>query len=147
MDIKDKLSDALKTAMKEQNDVRKKALRMAISSIKLAEVEKGETLEETRVLSILQKEIKTREETIDEAKKADRPEMINELEKEINVIKEFLPQELTDEELENLINQVIDELHADNIKQMGLVMKKCIELAAGRASNDRLSKFIKSKLA
>ena len=147
MNIKEQLTIALKIAMKEQNEIRRNVIRMALSSIKLAEVEKGSELDDARLLAIMQKELKTREETIAEAEKAIRPEMIIALNHEINVIKEFLPAEISDEEIEKIIEQVISETKADSIKQMGLVMKLSIERVAGRASNDRLSKIIKEKLS
>jgi hypothetical protein len=147
MNIKEQLTIALKTAMKEQNEIRKNVIRMALSSIKLAEVEKGSELDDARLLAIMQKELKTREETIAEAEKAIRPEMIITLNHEIDVIKEFLPAEISDDEIEKIIEQVITDTKADSIKQMGLVMKVAIERIAGRASNDRLSKIIKEKLS
>ena len=95
----------------------------------------------------MQKEIKTREETISEAKKLDRFQMISTLESEIEVIREFLPAEMSDEELESIINEIISESKADSIKQMGIVMRTAIEKIAGRASNDRISRFVKEKLS
>jgi len=146
MNMREKLAEDLKSSMKNQDKVRTKVLRMALSSIKLADVEKGEPLEDTRLLSILQKEVKTREETIAEAKKADRGEMIDPLKEEIAVLKDYLPKELTDAELEEIIDEIIRKVNAESIKQMGLVMKESITKVAGRASNDRISKIARSKL-
>ena len=147
MDIKELLTVDLKSSMKNQDKVRTKVIRMVLSSIKLAEIEKGDNLDSARLLSILQKEITTREETIEEAKKADRPEMIISLDKEIEVIKEYLPKELDDQELEKIVDDIISKSNAESIKQMGLVMKESIAEVAGRASNDRISKLIKEKLS
>jgi len=90
--------------------------------------------------------LKTREETIEEAQKADRHEMICVLNEEIEVIREYLPKELDDEELKKIVADAILKVQADSIKQMGLVMKESIVKVAGRATNDRISKLIKSKL-
>ena len=147
MSIKDDLKDALSVAMKTKDDVSKRSLRMALSAIKLAEVAKGEALEEIKIINILQKEVKTKEETIAEATKAERSEMIAPLLEEIEVLKRFLPAELSDMELTKLIEKVISEQRATSIKQMGLVMKTVITQVEGRASNDRISKIIKGKLA
>ena len=147
MNIKDKLNKNLKTAMKEKDKIKTKVIRMSLSSIKLAEVEVGGELEENRILAILQKEIKTREETIAEAEKANRPEMIKELNEEIAAIKEFLPAEIVDEALERIIDEVIAKTKAESIKEMGLVMKESISRVAGRASNDRISKIVREKLS
>lgn len=147
MNIKEQLTTDLKSAMKQQDKIRMKVIRMVLSSIKLAEVEKGEELDSLRLLAILQKEVKTREETIAEAEKAGRPEMISELEQEIDVIKEYLPTEMDDDELEKIIDQVISELNANSIKQMGQVIKEVISRVAGRASNDRISTIVKARLS
>ncbi len=147
MNIKEQLTTDLKSAMKQQDKIRMKVIRMVLSSIKLAEVEKGEELDSLRLLAILQKEVKTREETIAEAEKAGRPEMISELEQEIDVIKEYLPTEMDDDELEKIIDQVISELNANSIKQMGQVIKEVISRVAGRAANDRISTIIKTRLS
>ena len=147
MGIKKDIEKALHTAIIDGDKTSKNALRLALSSIKLAEVEKGESLKDIRILNILQKEIKTREETISEALKADSNEMIDTLENEIKVLKEFLPGELSDNELEKIVKEVIHELNASTIKQMGIVMKSAIEKAQGRASNERISKLVKSILS
>jgi len=151
MGVKEDLVNSLHSAMKEKNDTRKNAIRLALSAIKLAETEKGleknTELDEVKIFSILQKEIKIREETIAEAKKADREGMIEPLSNEIKVIKEFLPSELTEKELTDEIIKVISELHATTIKQMGLVMKTVIERIKGRASNDKISKIVRNLLS
>ena len=146
MELKSRLEDQLKNAMREKDDVRKNALRMALSSIKLAEVEQRKALDEALIISILQKEIKTREETITEARHANRPEMIAPIEAEILVLKEFLPAELSDSELRDLLEKIIDQTGATSIKEMGAVMKAAIAEVAGRASNDRVSKMIRELL-
>ena len=146
MGAKTDLTDALHSAIKEKKDTSKNAIRLALSSIKLAEIEKGEDLEDVEIFSILHKEIKTREETITEAVKAGREGMIVPLDKEIKVLKEFLPSELSDDELTEEINKVISNLNATTIKQMGMVMKVVIENIQGHASNDRISKMTKSLL-
>jgi len=151
MGVKEDLVNSLHSAMKEKNNTRKNAIRLALSAIKLAETEKGleknTELDEVKIFSILQKEIKIREETIAEAKKADREGMIEPLSNEIKVIKEFLPSELTEKELTDEIKKAISELHATTIKQMGLVMKTVIERVQGRASNDRISKIVRNLLS
>jgi len=146
MGAKTDLTDALRAAMREKDDTSKNAIRLALSSIKLAEIEKGEDLEDVEIFSILHKEIKTREETIAEAVNAGREGMIIPLDNEIKVLKAFLPSELTDDELTKEINKVISNLNATTIKQMGMVMKVVIENVQGRASNDRISKITRSLL-
>ena len=150
MGVKTDLKDALRSAMKEKDDTSKNAIRLALSAIKLAETEKGieknQELDDVKIFSILQKEIKIREETISEAEKAEREGMVGPLNKEIKVLKGFLPPELTDDELTEEISKVISDLNATSIKQMGMVMKAFIENVQGRASNDRIGKITRSLL-
>lgn len=150
MGVKTDLTNALRSAMKEKDDTSKNAIRLALSAIKLAETEKGieknQELDDVKIFSILQKEIKIREETISEAEKAEREGMVGPLIKEIKVLKGFLPPELTDDELTEEISKVISDLNATSIKQMGMVMKAVIENVQGRASNDRIGKITRSLL-
>jgi len=147
MGIKTDLTNALLLAMKDKNEVLKNALRLALSSIKLAEVEKGAELDDISIYSILHKEIKTREETIAEAIKAEREEMIKPLNKEIDELKKFLPAEISDDELTDIIKNVISELNAESIKHMGKVMKIVIDRIQGRASNDQIGKKVRNLLS
>ena len=147
MSLKEDLEKSLLSAMKEKNDLRKNALRMALSSIKLAEIESGKALDESMIFSILQKEIRTKEETIAEAEKANRPEMIPPIRSEIEILKEYLPKEMTEEELNILVKKTVSALNATTIKEMGLVMKSVIQEAQGKASNDRISKAVRDLLS
>ena len=150
MGVKTDLTDALRSAIKEKDDTSKNAIRLALSAIKLTETEKGieknQELDDVKIFSILQKEIKIREETISEAEKAEREGMVEPLIKEIKVLKGFLPPELTDDELTEEISKVISDLNATSIKQIGMVMKAVIENVQGRASNDRIGKITRSLL-
>jgi len=147
MNVKQQMENELKNAMKEKDAIKKNALRMALSSIKLAEVESGDELDDARIFAILQKEIKSKEETISEAEKAGREEMTDEIEKEIQVLEEFLPEELSEQELNNMIDEIIIATGAKSIKDMGSVMKEAIQRAEGRASNDKISKMVREKLS
>ena len=146
MSIKIALTEALHKAIKEKDDIGKNAIRLALSSIKRAEVEKGEELDDVSIFGIIQKEIKTRDETIADAIKGDRNEMLPPLEKEIAYLQKFLPSELTDDELNKIVDKAISDNNATSIKQMRIVMKNVIEEVQGRASNDRISKIVKSIL-
>ena len=147
MGLRDLLNEQLKTALKEKNNIRKNSLRMALSSIKNAEIDGQKELDDALIINILQKEIKTREETILEARKANRDDMIDELSAEIEVLQEFLPTPLTDEEMLLMVKRIILENGAESIKDMGKVMKATIQEAGGRATNDKISSFIKEILS
>jgi hypothetical protein len=120
---KETLQADLQSAIRSKDDVRKRTLRLALTKIKLVEVDRRDTLDERTLFGILQKEVKTRQESIEEAKKANREDIITAAKAEIAVIQEYLPQPLTQEELEDLTNQVIQEIGATGPKSMGEVMK------------------------
>ena len=147
MSHKEDLEKSLHAAMKDKDSVRKNALRMALSSIRLAEIESGKELDESMIFSILKKEIRMKEETIMEAEKANRPEMVSPIKSEIEILKEFLPTEMSEEELTTLVKKVVSDLKATTIKEMGMVMKSVIQEAKGKASNDRISKAVKDLLS
>lgn len=146
MNIKEQLETALKDAMRSGDDVRKRTLRMALSAIKLAEVDKGAVLDEGVVLSILQKEVKTRQESIVEAQKANRPALVADTQAEIEVLQIFLPKQLSPEELETLARQVIGELSAAGPVQVGAVMKALMPRLQGRATGDQASQIVRKLL-
>ncbi len=146
MDTKQKLEQALRDAIRTSDDVRKRTIRMVLTNIKLAEVEKGSPLDEVALAGVLQKEIKSRREAILDAQKAHREDLIRDSEDEIAVIETFLPQPLTDEELRAQIQAVIAEVGAAAPGDMGKVMKVLLPRLQGRAANDRVSTMVRQML-
>ena len=146
MTLKSKLETELYNAMRNKDEIKKRTIRMAISNIKLAEIEQKGSLDDSGIMASLYKEIKIRNETIEEAKKGNRESIIKETEAEIAFLKEFLPQELNIEELTDLAKKVILELNASSLKDMGNVMKVMIERVKGQAPNDAISRVIKELL-
>ena len=146
MALKDKLEAELFNALRNKNEIRKRTIRMAISNIKLAEIDQKEILDDSGIMASLYKEIKIRNETIEEAKKGNRDSIIKETEAEIVILKEFLPQGLNDVELNDLSKVVIQELNASSIKDMGNVMKVMIERVKGQAPNDAISRVVRELL-
>ena len=147
MATKKELEKNLLRAIKARDELSKNAIRLAISSIKLAEVEKGEELSESEIFAILRKEIKMREETIAEAEKAYRQDLIMNTKAEIEILIKFLPEELSDQELTELVKKIIMETGASSMKEMGMVIKKVIQEVHGRASNEQISKKVRELLA
>jgi uncharacterized protein YqeY len=103
MDIKTKLENSVKDAMRAGDDVTRGTVRMVLAAIKQVEIDQRVTLDDSAIFGILQKEIKTRREAMDEAGKANRSDLIAENEAEINVLKKFLPEELSEIELMVLV--------------------------------------------
>ena len=146
MSTKSKLENDLKEAMRARDDVKKRTLRMAISAIKLAEIDKQQTLDESALLAILQKEIKTRQETISEAQRGRREELVAEAEAEIEVLKVYLPKPLTRQELEELVRKVIEEVGATSMADMGQVMKTLTPRLEGRATGGEASQVVRQMI-
>jgi uncharacterized protein YqeY len=146
MSTKAKIENELKEAIRSGDAVRKRTLRMALSSIKLAEVERGSQLDESALIAIIHKEIKSRHESIADAERANRPELIADARQEIAVLETFLPQSLTQAELEALAKEVIDEVAATSIRDMGKVMKALMPRLQGRTTGDQASQVVRKHL-
>lgn len=146
MSTKTALESALKEAMRANDDLRKRTIRMALSAIRQLEIDKGVTLDESAVLAILQKEIKSRQESIADARRAGRAEMEAAVHQEIAVLSAFLPQALTPEELEALVQEVIAEVGAKTPREMGQVMKVLTTRLQGRATGDQASQVVRRLL-
>ncbi len=146
MNIQKSLDQAFKEAMKARDDVAKRTLRMVRAAIKNAEIDRGAPLEEAAILAILQKEVKTRRETIAEAQKAGRADMVADTEAEIAVLQKFLPQPLTEAELETLVREAIAEAGAVSPAQMGQVMRLLMPRLQGRADGRQASQMVRRLL-
>lgn len=142
----EKLETELREAMRTGDEVRKRTLRMALSSLKLAAIDKGKPLDEPTILALLQKEIKTRHESIADANQAKRVDLIADIEAEIRVLEGFLPIPLTTEELENFVRIAINEIGATTIRDMGKVMKVLMPRLSGRAEGSTVSKIVQKLL-
>ena len=146
MDIKTQLNESMKDAMKSGDKVRKLTVSMVLAAVKQVEVDKRATLDDLAVTALIQKEIKNRREAIEEAKRANRPDLIAENEAEIKVLEVFLPQAMPAEELRALVQAAIAEVGASAPGDMGKVMKVVMPKVAGRAPNDMISSTVKEML-
>ncbi len=146
MDIKTQLNESVKDAMKSGDEVRKRTLRMVLAAVKQVEVDKQTQLEDLAIVALIQKEIKNRREAIEEAKKANRPDLIEENEVEIKVLEAYLPKAMPAEELRALVQAAIAETGASAPSDMGKVMKIVMPKVAGRAPNDMISSAVKELL-
>jgi uncharacterized protein len=146
MELKTQLENALREAMRSGDDVRKQTIRMALSAIKFTEKEKGEPVSETVVAAILQKEIKSRREAIQDAEKAHRADLVESSNAEIAVLEAFLPKQLSDVELQAMVETAIAETQANGISDMGKVMKVLVPRLQGRAPGDRVSQIVRQIL-
>lgn len=143
MSLKDMLESDLKDALRAGQEVRKSTIRMIIASIKLAQVEKGAALDDSEILSIIQKEIKNRKDAILEAQKVAREDLIVENQTEITILEGYLPKQLSEEELRRIIQDSIESVGCVGMADMGKVMKAVMPKIQGRAPGDLVSRLVR----
>jgi len=146
MDTKGKLEIALKEAMRAGDDVRKRSVRMVLAAVRQVEIDRQIKLDEAAVLSIVQKEIKTRRESVEEARGANRPDIVAATEAEIVVLQAYLPEAMGTDELKALVEAAIVEAGANAPVDMGKVMKLLMPRVAGRAPGDQVSAVVRQLL-
>jgi len=146
MTIKTQLNDSMKDAMKSGDEVRKRTVRMVLAAVKQVEVDKRIELDDMAIMALLQKEIKNRRESLEEAKKANRADLVEANEAEIKVLEVYLPKAMPAEELRALVQAAITETGAASPADMGKVMKLVMPKVAGRAPNDAVSAAVKELL-
>jgi len=146
MNIKIQLNDSMKDAMKSGDEVRKRTVRMVLAAVKQAEVDKRTELDDLTVTNLIQKEVKNRRESLEEAKKANRPDLIEANEAEIKVLEAFLPEAMPADELRAIVQAAIAETGASTPADMGKVMKIVMAKVAGRAPNDMISATVRELL-
>jgi len=144
---KSQLEDDLKQAMRAGDDLRKRTLRMALSAIKLAEVDKRRELEERELLAILRKEVKSRQETLVEARELGREDLAEAAQAEIEILRAYLPQPLKPEEIERIARDTIAEVGATAPQHMGKVMKDLMPRMQGRADGKLVSDIVRRLLS
>jgi len=146
MDIKTKLNDSVKDAMRINDEVRKRTVRMVLAAIKQVEVDKRAEVDNMAVIALIQKEIKNRREALEEAQKANRPDLVENNEAEVKILEVFLPQAMPAEELRAIVQAAITETGAASASDMGKVMKIVMGKVAGRAPNDMISQMVRELL-
>ena len=146
MDTKEKLELALKDAMKAGDDVRKRTIRMVVAAVRQIEIDRQTKLDEDAVLAVIQKEIKTRRDDVEEARRANRADIIADTEAEIAVLHGYLPQALTAEELNALVREAISEAGAATPADMGKVMKVLMPKVGARAPGSQVSAAVREQL-
>lgn len=146
MSIKEQLENDIKEAIRDKDELRKRTLRLTLTEIRLAEVEKGGELDDQALMALLQKQIKSRHESIADAERAGRSNLIEEVKAEIGVLEAYLPKQLSAQELEQMARQAIAEAGATSPREMGQVMKILIPRLQGRASGNEASQVVRTLL-
>lgn len=144
--LNDRIKEAMKDAMRAKEKARLSTIRLILSAIKQVEVDTRTELDDTAILAILDKMVKQRRESIKQYEDAGRQELADVEQAEIEVLQEFLPKPLTDDEIAELIEQAISSTGAESIKDMGKVMGILKPQLQGRADMGQVSGKIKSRL-
>ena len=147
MDTQKQLELDFKEALRSGDELRKRTLRLVLSAIKLVEVDKRDSLDDGEVLVILQKEIKSRRESIADAEKAGRSDLIADWEAEINVLEGYLPQSFSEDEIVEMAKDVIAQEEASSLQDMGKVMKVLMPKVQGRADGSLVSQTVRQILS
>ena len=145
--LKERLLEDLKDAMKNKEVNKKNAVQMVRAAILQVEKDKGIEVNDEQILSIISKELKTRKDSLEEYKKANREDLIEKVKEEMEVLEKYLPKQLTDEELEKEIKTIIEKVEAKTMKDMGKVMKEAKEVIGAKADGKRINEVVKKFLA
>ena len=145
--LKEKLLEDLKDAMKTKNVNKKNAVQMVRTAILQIEKDKGIEVSDEQILGIVAKEVKTRKDAIAEYEQANREDLIEKANEEIKALEEYLPKQLTDEELVTEVKKVIEKLNATSMKDMAPVMKEAKATIGAQADGKRINEVVKSLLA
>jgi uncharacterized protein YqeY len=146
-ELKARLTEDMKTALKGGDKARLAAVRLVLAAIKQREVDERVTLDDAQVLHVLEKMLKQRRDSITQYEAAQREDLAAQERYEVGVIEAYLPAQLSDSELDALVAQCISDAGATSPREMGKVMALLKERAAGRADMGALSQRVKAKLA
>ncbi len=141
------IESQLRDAMRERDDARRDALRLILSSLRGAEKELQRELSEDEELQVLQRERKKRIEAAEAFRKGDREEQAEREEAELDVLEEFMPDPLSEEEIEEIVDDAIAEVGATSMRDIGRVMADVMPQIAGRADGSSVSQLVREKLA
>ena len=144
--IRPLIEEAVKASMKSRNKETTSTLRMAMSELKKEEIDKRINLEDEQVIQILQRMIKQRKDSYSQFSDAGRSELAEKEQNEINILSNFLPEQLSEEELSSIVLEVIEETGAEGPQDMGKVMGSLKQRIQGNADMGLVSKIVKEKL-
>lgn len=144
--LKEKLMNDLKLAMKEKNEVRKNTVQMVRAAILQIEKDKGIKVEDEKIIEIIAKEVKGKKDALKDFEKAERADLISQTKEEISILEEYLPKQLTKDEIKVIVQQVIKETGATTIKDMGIVMKESKSKIGAAADGRTINEVVKELL-
>jgi len=147
MNLLDKMKQDLVLAMKEKDKEKLTVLRMVKGAMQLEHINNKKEENEELLIDVVSKQIKMRNESIKEFEKGNREDLINQTQSEINILKEYLPKQLSEEEVDSIINDVFEKVKPTSPKDMGLIMKEATPLLKGKADMKLVSDKIKERIS
>ena len=146
MSLKEKLQEDLKSSMKNKDTIRKSVVTLIRAAIKQHEVDNRVELADDDIIDIISKQLKQRKDSLAEFQKANRDDLVEETKSEIQVLEGYLPQQLSEEELEKIVIETIAEVGATSMKDMGKIMATIKPKTAGRADGRKINELVKKNL-
>lgn len=144
--LKEKLLEDLKECMKNKDVIRKNTIQMVRAAILQVEKDKQIVLDDNQIIDIIAKESKRRKDSLSDYEKSGREDLISQVKEEIEILSEYLPKQLSEEELEKIVKQIIQDENATSMKDMGKVMKAAKEKIGARADGKVINEVVKKIL-
>jgi|SRR3989338_2518317 len=145
--MQDQIQEDLKQAQLGRDEVKVSTLRLLLSEIKNTEIAKGDELSDADIVATIQKEVKKRKEAAEGFRKGNREDQASAEEAELKILEAYLPAQLSNEELTEIVDQAITEIGATQISDMGRVISLVMSKAAGKVDGGRVSSLVKEKLS
>ncbi|WP_313756358.1 GatB/YqeY domain-containing protein [Tissierella sp.] len=143
MSLKEKLMEDLKDSMKSKDTIKKNTITMVRAAIKQKEVDERIEVSEEAILDIISKQLKEKRMAIEDFKKGQRQDLVELTEKEIEILLQYLPKQLSEEEVEEIVIETIKEINATSMKDIGIIMKAVMPKVKGRTDGNIVNKIIK----
>lgn len=147
MNLNDRIMNDLKDAMKNKDSFKLSVIRMVKGAIQLEKINKKRDLNDEEVIDVISKQIKLRKDSINEFEKAGRNDLADTTKKEVEVLNEYMPEQLSSEEVNKIIDEAFAKVNPTSQKDMGLIMKEVTPKVKGKADMGEVSKIIKEKLS
>lgn len=145
--MRERIIKDLMASMKNKEKEKLAVLRMIKGAIQLEEINKKKELDDNEVIAVISKQIKTRRESITEFKKGNREDLVEQAEKEIEILNEYMPEQLSEEEIVKVIDEVFNEVNPQGPSDMGKIMKNITPKLTGKADMSMVSKIVKEKVS
>lgn len=145
--LKENLMNDLKSAMKEKNELKKNTIQMVRAAILQIEKDKQIELDDSKIIDVIAKEVKKRNDSISDYEKGGRADLVNQIKEEIEYLKVYLPKQLSIEEVEKIVKDIIEETQAKDIKDMGKVMKAAKEKIGASSDGKTINEIVKKFLS